>query len=328
MFKSILSNELNSYLELRKLNVNPKTLSAEVTVFKSLDLYLAACNYANKDLSEEILTEWIKTLKGKSKTISGQISAVRSFVKYINSIGGNSFIPNIPKVKSEFIPYIFSDEELKLIFHYADNLNVKKRRPYGPYTALMIPMLLRILYGCGMRLGETLAMRRKDIDFKSHTFFLRSTKFSKERVIPVHETLMDILKRYCLALGIMFFPDAYLFPGLKPNCHFTKRQAEKWFAEILRLSGIDQREKELHERGACLHCLRHVFVLKAMQQMEALGCSVDMNDLLLPAYLGHNSMIDTDKYFRFSGAQLPETIEAFEAFTSGLFPEMEVPYEE
>lgn len=65
-----------------------------------------------------------------------------------------------------------------------------------------------------------------------------------------------------------------------------------------------------------------------MQQLEAAGRSVDMNDLLLPTYLGHECLLDTDKYLRFSGVQTPESLDAFEAFTAGLIPNVEVPYEE
>lgn len=103
---------------------------------------------------------------------------------------------------------------------------------------------------------------------------------------------------------------------------------DSWFSEILKLADIDQRERDCHERGACLHCFRHLFVLKSMQQLEAAGHPVDMNDLLLPTYLGHECLLDTDKYMRFSGGQVTGAIEAFESFTSGLIPDVEVPYEE
>jgi integrase len=268
------------------------------------------------------------TLRGKSKTVKEKVIAIRNFVKYLNGMGNHSFLPDAPKVKSDYIPYIYSDEELVSIFHYADHLDIKAPKLCSPYLLVKIPMILRILYGCGTRLGETLALRRKDIDFKAHTIFLQHTKFSKERLIPVHETLINTLERYCLALGIMLSPDAYLFPGARPERPFTKRQMGTWFADILRRANIDQREKEQHERGACLHCFRHVFVLKSMQQLEAAGHPVDMNDLLLPTYLGHECLLDTDKYMRFSGAQIPESLAAFETFAAGLIPKVEVPYEE
>ena len=121
---------------------------------------------------------------------------------------------------------------------------------------------------------------------------------------------------------------AYLFPGRNPKHHYTTRQMASWFSEILRLADIDQRKKGPHERGACLHCFRHLFVLKSMQQLEAAGRPVDMNDLLLSTYLGHDHLIDTDQYMRFSGLQVPEAMDAFETFTAGLIPHVEVPYEE
>lgn len=94
------------------------------------------------------------------------------------------------------------------------------------------------------------------------------------------------------------------------------------------LADIGQRKKKLDDRGASLHCYRHVFVLKSMQQLEAAGHPVDLNDLLLPTYLGHVCLLDTDKYMRFSGAQVPESLDKFEAFTAGMIPKVEVPHED
>lgn len=229
---------------------------------------------------------------------------------------------------SKYIPYIYSDEEIRKIMHYADNLIIREQQYHPTSFQLKVPMVIRVLYGCGTRLGETLSLRRKDVDFKSGTIFLKKTKFSKERVIPVHESLLVILERYCLTLGILHNPEAFLFPGRNPKHHYTTRQMASWFSEILRLADIDQRKKGPHERGACLHCFRHLFVLKSMQQLEAAGRPVDMNDLLLPTYLGHDHLIDTDQYMRFSGLQVPEAMDAFETFTAGLIPHVEVPYEE
>lgn len=328
MFKSSLSYEMSAYLKLRMLTVSEGSVSHDRRTLISLDEYLSTYDFHGKILTEEMLAVWISTLSGKSKTIKEKVGAIRNFVKYLNSLGNYSFLPDTPKVKSDYIPYIYSDEELLIIMHYADNLTPRNPKECSAFLHLKIPMAIRILYGCGTRLGETMALQRKDIDLKSGTIFLRQTKFSKERLIPAHESLLAILERYCLTLGIMHNPDAYLFPGRKQEHPFTTRQMGTWFAEILRLADIDQRDKEINERGACLHCLRHLFVLKSMQQLEAEGRPVDMNDLLLPTYLGHECLVDTDKYMRFSGVQVPELLDAFETFTAGLIPDVEVPHEE
>lgn len=328
MLKSILANEITSYLELRTLSVSKNSVSNDRRSLTALDQYLDIHNFSSKDLTEEILSGWISSISGKSKAVRDKIGAVRNFVKYLNSMGNHSFLPELPKKKSDYIPYIYSDEEVLRIMHCADNLTPKNSKICSPFFRLKIPMFIRILYGCGTRLEETVALQRKDIDFKNGTLFLRTTKFSKERLIPIHDSLLTILERYCLVLGVMDQPDAYLFPGKKACTHYTSRQMEHWFTEILKMTGIDQRNRKPNERGACLHCFRHLFVLKSMQQMEASGHSVDMNDLLLPTYLGHESLIDTDKYMRFSGVQVPESLNAFETFTAGLIPQVEVTYEE
>lgn len=328
MFNSSLANEIISFLELRSMSVREQTVSMEKSVMTALDQYLTDCGFHGKELSEDLLDAWILTLSGKSKTVTEKVGAIRNFVRYLNSMGNYSFLPTPPKAKSDYIPYIYSDEELLAIMHFADNLTPLRLYQCSPYLLLKIPMAIRILYGCGTRLGETIALQRKDIDFKTGTIFLRKTKFSKERLIPAHESLINILERYCLTLGILQKPEAYLFPGKNPDHHLTKRQMATWFSEILKHANIDQRDKRPGERGACLHCFRHLFVLKSMQQLETAGRPVDMNDLLLPTYLGHECLIDTDKYMRFSGVQIPESLDAFETFTAGLIPKVEVPYEE
>lgn len=328
MFSSTLAKEMTDFLELRALSVSERSVSYDRRALTSLDQYLVECEFHGKELTEEFLNTWVLSLAGKSKTVQIKVGTIRNFIKYLNNMGNHSFLPMPPKARSDYIPYIYSDEELLLIMYYADNLEPKNPNLCSPFFRLKIPMFIRILYGCGTRLEETVALQRKDIDFKNGTLFLRKTKFSKERLIPVHNSLLDILERYCLTLGIMNQPDAYLFPGKKPCTHYVSRQMEHWFAKILELADIDQRNKQPNERGACLHCFRHLFVLKSMQQLENAGHPVDMNDLLLPTYLGHENLIDTDKYMRFSGVQVPESLDAFETFTAGLIPQVEVPHEE
>lgn len=285
MFKSILANEMSSYLELREMSVSESMAAHDRRTLATLDCHLVSSGFCSKELTEDVLESWIFSLSGKSKTINTKVGTVRGFVRYLNSLGNRSFMPDSLKVKSEYIPYIYSDEEIRKIMHYADNLIIREQKYHATSFQLKVPMVIRILYGCGTRLGETLSLRRKDVDFKSGTIFLKKTKFSKERVIPVHESLLVILERYCLTLGILHNPEAFLFPGRNPEHHYTTRQMASWFSEILRRADIDQREKGPHERGACLHCFRHLFVLKSMQQLEAAGRPVDMNDLLLPTYL-------------------------------------------
>ena len=239
MFNSSLAKEMTAYIDLRISTFSVSSVYNDKRTLVLLDQYLVQTGFQGKNLTEDILSDWSKTLSGKSKTVKEKLGVVRGFGKYLNTLGYASFLPTLPKVKSDYIPYIFSDEEVTLIFHYADNMKPINPKSCSAYFQLKIPMALRILYSCGTRLQETMALQRKDIDFKNRTIFLKKAKFSKERLIPVHDSLIAILERYCLALGIMHQPDAFLFPGKKPGTHYTTRQMESWFAEILKSAGID-----------------------------------------------------------------------------------------
>lgn len=327
MFNSSLKNELNSFLELRKTIVGDGIYKHDMMTLALLDKFMLNQNYNYKYLSEELITSWQLTLAGKTKTIKEKIGTIRNFTKYLNSMGYSSFMPKQPIVKSDYIPYIYTDQEVAQIIHYADNLKVEYFNNDNLLTLIAIPVILRILYGCGTRLSETLSIKRKHINFSDNTILLVDTKFQKERLIPIHKSLADILEQYCETIGIINKEKSYLFPGHKDNTHLSKKCVQIWFKRILEKSNIDQ-QKTNSDRGACLHCFRHLFVLKSMQQLEKAGHSVDINDLILPTYLGHDCMIDTDKYMKFSGVQIPKTLEVFEDFTSNLLPNVEVHYEE
>jgi len=325
MFESVLSEEMASFLELRKSIVSARSVTIDKYVLILLDKHLVEHNYGSKNLTEEILNSWRQTLRGKSKTIQLKVIAIRNFVKYLNELGIQSFLPEVPKVKSDYIPHFYTDDELTRIFKVADNL-VNQGAESRSYPPVKIPMILRILYGCGTRLEETLELQRRDIDFKTQTILLRKAKGHKERLIPVHETLAQILERYCLAADIMFMPDAYLFQGGKTGAHLTSRQALDLFKNVLRQANVNYGGGTGQNKICCFHDFRHLFVLKSISQMESAGRPINMNDLLLPTYLGHEGMLDTDKYMKFSGVLQPDSIEAFETYTSGLIPNVEAKY--
>jgi len=46
---------------------------------------------------------------GKSSSIANEVIVIRIFLKYLNSIGITAYIPPIPKVADDYVPYIFSD---------------------------------------------------------------------------------------------------------------------------------------------------------------------------------------------------------------------------
>jgi len=141
-FKSALSEEINRYLQIRASA--GKYIKHANYILLNLDTFLHQSNISEKELSEETLTSWCKTLTCKSSTKKRKVLVIRDFAKYLNSLGYTAFIPEIPRASSDYVPYIFSKKEWLCIIDACDNLSCGNA--YSN-TLVEFPLLVRMLYG-------------------------------------------------------------------------------------------------------------------------------------------------------------------------------------
>ena len=319
-FHSIFRDDINNYLAIRKTVLSDSTIKHDTGYLASFDTFLVNIGIKEKVITETVLNAWQKTLTGKSSSKAGKIIAIRTFIKYLRSLGISAYIPIIPKIYENYIPYIFSDEDLDRIFSAADSNLFTKGQP-NPYMKAELPMILRILYGCGLRIGETLALQMKDTDLKNGILTLIHAKNKKHRLVPMSLLLSEILRRYCLAMGLIGSPDAHLFPNVASTGPISIRSVRNRFDVILKNLGIKLPNKNWHERGPCQHCLRHVFVFKSFVKAQKNGRNIDDSIPFLSIYLGHDSLRETEKYLKFSSELFPNALELFENYAGTVFPE-------
>lgn len=79
-------------------------------------------------------------------------------------------------------PYIFTEDEIRRIFQIADSLE-----PCAsvPLRHQVMPVLLRVLYGCGLRISEALELRVADVDLSNGLLHIRHGKNGRERLVPM-----------------------------------------------------------------------------------------------------------------------------------------------
>ena len=327
-FNSIFKNEIIDFLNIRRTILGNSAYKHNVCYLASFDAFLINIDQQERKITETILNGWLKTLVGKKRSKVGKVIIIRIFIKYLRSLGVSAHDPIIPKSADDYIPYIFSDEELERIFNAADNIIVTKRQP-NPYIKIVFPMILRLLYGCGLRIGETLALRMENIDLEGGILTLLHTKNGKHRLVPMSLSLTEIMRKYCLAMGIIGFPDAFLFPSKNPARPMSIRSVRNRFDTVLSNIGIKLSYRNKcklpnrirHERGPCQHCLRHVFVFKSFAQAQKNGRNIDDSIPFLSIYLGHDSLKETEKYLKFSSELFPKALELFENYAGMAFPE-------
>ncbi|MDR0473498.1 MAG: tyrosine-type recombinase/integrase [Treponema sp.] len=320
IFNSIFKDDIANYLSFRETVLSVSSFKNDVYCLASFDTFLVHIGLPEKEITEPVFNGWQKTLAGKAKTRACKIVTVRTFIKYLRSLGVSVYMPIVPKIIDGYSPYIFSDEELNRIVSAADNNLFVKRQP-NPYKKTEFPMILRLLYGCGLRIGETLALQMKDIDLKGGILTLLHAKNGKQRLVPMSLSLTKIVQRYCLAMGITGTPEAFLFPGINPERPITIQSVRYRFNTILKNLRIALPNRKQYERGPCQHCLRHVFVFKSFARAQANGRSINDSVPFLSMYLGHDSLRETEKYLKFSSELFPNALELFEHYAGAAFPE-------
>ena len=61
------------------------------------------------------------------------------------------------------------------------------------YVEKEMPLFLRLLYCCGLRVGETVSIKVGDLDFDRNLIILRVTKKYKQRLVPFGKDLAEII---------------------------------------------------------------------------------------------------------------------------------------
>ena len=322
MFNSIYSDHFSQYYELRCSVLGESAKMHELCYLLRFDSYLEKNISSPGQVTEAFVNRWIGTLTGKSSSIENEVIVIRQFLNYLKLSGVCVYLPVIPKVREDYVPYIFSDTELEIIFQEADFV-VQKDHKADPYLSIEFPVIIRLLYSCGLRIGETVRISMCDVDLENGILRMVNTKGDKHRLVPMSPGMTDILTRYCMVMGLTDNHDSWLFPsGLKDD-HISDRAIKRRFARILSEKGIRLHNRKKHERGPCLHCLRHVFAFKSFAQAERNGRHLDDAIPYLSIYLGHEGLNETAKYLKFSSEMFPEAIDTCGDFMSGLFPEVD-----
>ena len=323
-FHSCFAEELNEFLTIKETTLGESAFSTYRFDLSEFDTYLTDNGITRNGLTEDVVVQWIASFKRKlhSSTIQCKVSSIRGFIKYLHANGIHAYLPPIIKHEDDYIPHIFSEEELELIFKLADSMPDNKNQP-DKDIQLKYPTMLRMLYGCGFRLGEVRNLKMGDIDLELGTVRLRNTKFNVERLVPMHPSLVLILKKYCCLRGIIGSSDEWVFPGVDNNKPISERVVRRKFETILKNAGISIPGREFRRRGVCLHCFRHSFAVRSFKKGEKEGRHLDMMVPFLSIYLGHKSLRETEKYLKFDATEIyPEVMDPFIDFTEGMFPEV------
>ena len=211
-FTSHLSNYLQLYLERCISSLSCNTVRRYYACLKLFDRYLTNIEWNSEKLDIEVFDSWVESLRPrKQSTIILHRTIIIQFLRFLSSLGFEVVMPEKIIDRTDYTPHIFTDHERELFFAKADNYI--KTKSDNKYLRVIIPMAMRIIDCCGSREEETLSLKVEDLDFDMGCIAMKRTKGEKQRLVPVTPKLNEMLREYCIHMGIISTPDAYLFPG-------------------------------------------------------------------------------------------------------------------
>lgn len=254
------------------------------------------------ELPRSICRKWLAKRPHESvSTHLHRICAVRQFALFMCRVGYPANVPDrspTARGASSFSPRILTHAEIQRLFHAADQLTPTAR---SPMRHLIMPEVFRLLYGCGLRIGEVLHLRVADVDLERGILTVREAKFGKDRLVPPALPLVQRLRTYAEVMGDRP-SDAYFFPS--PSDGPWSHPAVYWlYRELLLRCGVPHAGRG---KGPRLHDLRHNFAVHALLRWCQEGADLDAKLPVLATYLGHRSLAGTQRYLHLTAELFPE----------------------
>lgn len=268
---------------LRHAPVFEQTLAARGRTSKTRDLYLGALRRFDQFVGEiplekvtpEQLVAYQRHLAAREVSWSSfniHTCALRFF--YREHLGHRDWDYRcIPfQKRGRKLPEVLASEELPALFEAAPN---------AKYRAVFMTG-----YGCGLRLGEILALRPSDIDSKRMVIRVEQGKGRKDRYVMLPQRLLEELR----ACWRTYRPKVFLFEGDASGEQLSKSAVQKAFKRARCSAGILKR--------VSVRSLRHAFATHMLED----GVSI----LVIQALLGHRSLGTTQVYTHLSRTYLTD----------------------
>jgi integrase len=317
-FKGVFAQEMHEILDL--LNAAKRYTEHYAVIFGSLDKYTFSTKVTEKNLSESLVQKWLQTITVTDSTRNQYIGCTRVLARYLSALDIPAVEPEHRKVSSPYLAYTFTDEEFAAIIDAADNF---KASYVKMESAVVFPVLLRVLCACGLRVGEALSLTWQNVDLESGIIYIFEAKNNIQRRVPFSDSLKDLLQRYKARRFSDCSKSEFLFGNpARGNEPYQAQAFRSWFIKILYEAGIAVPRKESFERGLCPHVLRHYFTFKSFQKAVREGRTLEECLPYLSSYLGHVTFFGTEKYLSTNYAVYTDSQKRMAAAIGAVFPEV------
>ncbi len=255
-------------------------------------------------MNEASVQAWITAARGRGvrpATLQGLAAPVRELARWLGRRGEPAYL--LPRAAlprpARYVPHIYTDRELAALFAQTDQCHFCSE---VPARHLVMPVLFRTIYACGLRASEARLLLIGDVDTDAGVLQVRDGKGGKDRQVPVSEPLRARLADYDARLAARPDGSQWLFPGTAGR-PLTLGNVYHNFRRFLWQAGISHGGPG---RGPRVHDLRHSHAVNNVRSWFAQGRDVGTLLPVLQAYLGHSSIADTAYYLHLTAESFPD----------------------
>lgn len=193
------------------------------------------------------------------------INAIKCYYEHTLGMPREYYTVTRPK-KSKDLPNVLSVEEVRLLLNHPKNI---KHRA-----------ILHIIYAAGLRIGEVIRLRVKDIRSDDGYIFIKDSKGKKDRHTVLSPFLLELLREYYKKHR----PSYWLFEG-QDGGQYSAKSIQNIYRKAVKETKSNP--------WSTPHTLRHSFATHLMQQ--------GVNIRYIQSALGHSSSKTTEVYTRVLG---------------------------
>ena len=202
--------------------------------------------------------------KQNPSSVAKDMFAIKFF--FVNILKQKLDLPTIKRNKT--LPEILTIEEMRELINSTFNIKHK--------------LILKLLYGCGLRVSEIIYLKNGDVNFEEGLIYIKLAKGKKDRFVKIPSSVLDELENFSkLNKG------EYLFESNRRG-KLTTATIQAMLKNSAKKAGIKKRVYP--------HLLRHSFATHLLEQ------GTDLR--IIQKLLGHSDIKTTQIYTQISQASI------------------------
>jgi integrase len=223
-----------------------------------------------------------------------RLGIVRGFARYLTAIDPATEVPPTgisPARRPRVRPYLYSDTDIAALMRAARTLT-------PTWRAAAYETLIGLLAVTGLRLGEALGLDRADVDLAEGVLVVGRAKLDIPREVPLHETTVAALARYCQVRDQRWpRPATASFFVSARGSRLGAGTVHDNFRALTSRAGLEGHGARRWPRP---HDLRHSLAVRTLIGWHQAGHDVEAMLPLLSTFLGHIDPADTYWYLQAS----------------------------